>query len=511
VHEADQSSWAAYRSRVPLPDASRLLDLPAATWRALGERFRAIGLDEESTRATLREIAPAPLRAMRLPMQVWHARRRGDVVGHALRMFVLADPVTRAEAAAVLGDLPVAALVATGLLVEDAAAAVVSPFHLDILGRDYAFADHAEHVGEAVMGEASSTHILASAAMPRGHRPGRALDLGCGSGTLGILLARVCGSVVATDVNPRAVAMARANAMLDGIANLEVRLGDLFEPVAGERFDLVVSQPPFVGQPEGTEAATYLFGGPRGDELPIRVLAGVMDHVADGGRALVLAEWPTAPGDASIESRMRAAVGNDDVDALAVLGPKASLEQHCMFYAASHHATLDAGYAETALAWRTYLARLGVSEIRLGMQVLERPKGRRGFTSVVPTHNYATDLTEAHVDRWIAARALVARGPEALLDAKVVVAAGATFAPDATKPDRVLARPPVESLLEPVVINGGTYKLLAFVDRAAKVREAAESLAAATKATKEEAEAKVVAGVTQGLMLGLLEPVGDPT
>ena len=83
--------------------------------------------------------------------------------------------------------------------------------------------------------------------------PGDAvLDLGCGWGSVGIAAARAVGGgrVILVDVNRRAAMLARRNLERNAIANAEVRVGSLYAPVAGERFDLIVSNPPYrAGRP----------------------------------------------------------------------------------------------------------------------------------------------------------------------------------------------------------------------------------------------------------------------
>lgn len=77
-------------------------------------------------------------------------------------------------------------------------------------------------------------------------RPSRAtLDLGTGSGILSLQAAAHSDSVVATDVNPRVPAFVNFNARLNGIENIEMLLGDAFQPVEGRSFDLILSNPPF--------------------------------------------------------------------------------------------------------------------------------------------------------------------------------------------------------------------------------------------------------------------------
>jgi 16S rRNA (guanine1207-N2)-methyltransferase len=72
------------------------------------------------------------------------------------------------------------------------------------------------------------------------------LDVGCGYGVIGIVAASQAplGRAVLVDVNERAVELSRRNAARAGLRNVEVRQGSLYEPVAGETFDLIVTNPP---------------------------------------------------------------------------------------------------------------------------------------------------------------------------------------------------------------------------------------------------------------------------
>lgn len=75
----------------------------------------------------------------------------------------------------------------------------------------------------------------------------RILDLGCGWGAIGLAAAKTLplAHIVLTDVNQRAVRLARKNLDRNGVRNADVRLGSLFEPVKDESFDLILSHPPF--------------------------------------------------------------------------------------------------------------------------------------------------------------------------------------------------------------------------------------------------------------------------
>jgi HemK-related putative methylase len=121
-------------------------------------------------------------------------------------------------------------------------------------------------------------------------RPGEhVLEIGGGLGLAAVLMARAGARVVATDVVPAAVETMRANAMLNGVA-LDARLGDCYAPVAGERFDLVCSNPPQMPTPPGRErqdaTAAADNGGLDGWEILDRVIAGARAHLVPGGRLI---------------------------------------------------------------------------------------------------------------------------------------------------------------------------------------------------------------------------------
>ena len=100
------------------------------------------------------------------------------------------------------------------------------------------------------------------------------LDLGCGWGAVGVAAAKSTprGKVVLTDVNRRAARLARENLERNHLTNGDVRIGPQFDTVAGERFDVVATNPPFhVGR-----AAI------------LEILAEVPVHLAPGGRLLLV-------------------------------------------------------------------------------------------------------------------------------------------------------------------------------------------------------------------------------
>lgn len=170
----------------------------------------------------------------------------------------------------------------------------------DQLRRGPARPDHVMGVGGATRSLiAQAPTDMAETALDLGGAEGpRSLDLGTGCGIVALhLAAQTSGRVVATDISERALMLARANARLNSVDTIDFRQGDLFAPVAGECFELILSNPPFVITPRVSDAPVYEYrdGGLVGDELAERVVREGPAHLADGGTLLCLANWESRP------------------------------------------------------------------------------------------------------------------------------------------------------------------------------------------------------------------------
>ncbi len=166
-----------------------------------------------------------------------------------------------------------------------------------------------------VLGVSSASSSLAQLTM---REPvGSSLDLGTGCGVQALHLAAHSDRVVATDVNTRALRMTRFNAALNGLpAPVDVREGSFFEPVRGERFDLIATNPPFVISPATGERLVYRDSGLPGDRVVEDIVRSAPDHLTDGGWCQILANWVIAT-DLPWEERLLPWVA-DDCDAFVV-------------------------------------------------------------------------------------------------------------------------------------------------------------------------------------------------
>lgn len=224
-------------------------------------------------------------------------------------LFVLGLPVPRIDAAEAFPTAGLDAVVAAGLLRAGAGGGAGDVVHPAVDLRPYAFVDDlgagswwiVSDLGELALGTAlgeehvlgigGATTTLSGLQVPVPVR--RVLDLGTGCGIQAMHARRFADEVVATDISRRALDIARFNAQLNGIDGIEFRYGSLFEPVAGERFDRIVSNPPFVITPrrEGVPSYEYRDGGMVGDALVETVLRGLESHLEPGGTAQLLGNW----------------------------------------------------------------------------------------------------------------------------------------------------------------------------------------------------------------------------
>lgn len=312
---------------------------------------------------------------------------RSDALAVLARLFVLGMPQPAVAVDAALPNARAAGLIELGLA--EASGVDVVPTAL-IRPQEFEDADGvvqwwiASDLDESVVaGPLPEDHVLgvggASLTLAGIQVPtsaGTVLDLGTGCGIQALRARRYATSVVATDISERALRFVRLNAALNGVEGIDVRAGSLFEPVAGERFDRVVSNPPFVITPrlDGVPAYEYRDGGMIGDDLVATVVSQVGAHLEPGGVAQLLGNWETR-GDASGLDRVRAWVDSSPVPLDAWIIERESLDP--LAYAElwiRDGATLPGtpAFARLVDAWLDDFDARDVSRIGFGYVLLRR-------------------------------------------------------------------------------------------------------------------------------------------
>jgi SAM-dependent methyltransferase len=261
------------------------------------------------------EAAGALTRGHRVP-----ARRALDLIVEfdpaavLARLFVLGLPADIADVALAFPTLELVGAVQLGLI--RLGDTECTPL-IDL--RPYSFTDNwgaaewwiASDLGELALGEAlPEDHVLGVggasltlAGLQLGRSSALTLDLGTGCGIQALHASRTSGLVIATDISQRALDYASFNAALNGVRNIEFRLGSMFAPVRGETFDYIVTNPPFVITPrtDGVPSYEYRDGGRVGDAIVAEVIAGASTHLRRGGVAQLLGNWEYREGEDGLD------------------------------------------------------------------------------------------------------------------------------------------------------------------------------------------------------------------
>ena len=351
---------------------------------------------------------------------VVHRRRLAaepDALAALLTLLMLGDPLGAGDAERLLGD-GAALLRDTGLAEERAdtlrGLVRVVPHDDLLIASDRLDVEGADRVAGVHRPSATLAHLTV-------RRPvERALDVGTGNGVQAILLSRHAGSVVATDVNERALAFASFNVALNGAGDVELRAGSLLEPAAGERFGCVVSNPPYVISPD----SRYVFrdSGLPGDRVSELLARGLPDVLEPGGYATLLASWAQAADDPAarprewLDGRCDAWIlhtTTDDPLSNAAVWNRDALD--------------DPGELGEAIdRWTGYYREQGIEALAYGALVLRRRERGNGWSRAAGLPAKPLEPASAHLLRMFAG-VDAATGADALLALRLVPARAVRF------------------------------------------------------------------------------------
>lgn len=462
----------------PEQAVSLRVDLAESGW---GVEAVAALLGEVADAALRREIRLPALRAVRTALAAGPAP---SPVAVLTALFMLGEPVPATALDAALPRTAAAGAAAIGLVGEPDGTGCVRA-RLDL--RPHEAVDDAGEVrwwvasdlGELVTGRAlAPDHVLGvggagltlAGLTPR--TPVRtALDLGCGCGIQTLYLLRHAECVVATDISARALAFTAFNAALAGVSvigapnadtgsgseagsdsgagRLELLRGSLLEPVTGRRFDLIVSNPPFVLTPPAVrEAGLPLMeyrdaGGP---VLPALV-AGLGEHLEPGAVAVMLGNWEHRGVGAWSDAV--AAWIPEELDAWVIEREVQDPVEYATMWLRDGGLTLerDAGGFETALeAWIDDFEDRGVRGVGFGYLIVHRPRRpREPWRLLEEVATSGQGVLGPHVAQVLEVRELLAGlDDEAVADLRPVLAPDVTeerhLIPGAAEPTVILLR-----------------------------------------------------------------------
>ncbi|MEE2887512.1 MAG: carbamoyltransferase C-terminal domain-containing protein [Planctomycetota bacterium] len=229
----------------------------------------------------------------------------------------------------------------------------------------------------------------------------RVLDLCCGSGVQGLVASRYARSVMAVDLNPRAVRFARFNAQLNGIGNYEVRLGSLYEVVEGETFDCILANPPFVPSPE--TSLKFRDGGATGEDILRAIVEGSWTHLNPEGRLCIVTDLVDID---TYEPKLKSWLG--EVNAYGLILTTADRNE--ILFAVPHcHAPFSQSFADYNAeldSWVENFRSTGLKAVNFGYILAWKHSGGDGCDITKRTiHNPATPIWK-QVQDWLEQRRL---------------------------------------------------------------------------------------------------------
>ncbi len=333
--------------------------------------FEEAGYSESGVRKHL-GAAELPSPQLRNHARLLDRTSGGTPLDVLLRWFWIGVSQSREQGAEVIPGETLGLMTEAGLLVCEgdmlSPGAMLIPFDGFLVAADHPNAIARKEVA-MVLWPNPTSRFLSRFAIRRHSRA--TLDLGTGSGILSLGASAFSDAVVGTDLNERAVSCARFNARLNGVENVEVLSGDCFAPVAGRKFDLILSNPPFFITPQ----TDYLFcdNSMELDGLCRRLVKEAPAQMNEGGYMEMLCEWAQVKGQAWQE-RLAEWLEGTGCDAWVMKGLTQDPEEYAQ-HRIRETSQDPSGDAASYAGYMEYYRRRGVEEIHSGLIVMRRREG----------------------------------------------------------------------------------------------------------------------------------------
>lgn len=356
--------------REPMSDTSpkQFGHYDEARVRRLRRRLQSIRYTEEAIAKRLQIRHLTAIALTQYPVYYERLQQSDDSLSTAISLFLVQGEVRRAAADAALTAGVVEDLLSMSILTPAGEGMVVAGVSIYPCEDFYFVTDHrfwpVSHQyysapRQPVMYLGEDSYALAFLA-PKAAAGGRVLDLCTGSGVQAVVASRHAGGVVGVDINPRALEFASLNAALNGVAKrCEFRRGSLYEPVtrsdgergAGELFDVILANPPFVPSPHaGEERLLYRDGGVAGDEILSGVVKGLSSHLKPGGLAAIMSFFIDQKR-ALIEEKIKRWAGGAKADFLLFRFFSTTPEEFASWYTWRAFGDDFAAYSERYQEW----------------------------------------------------------------------------------------------------------------------------------------------------------------
>lgn len=427
----------------------------------------------DSVAAVVGERAMGALSREQILPALIETRRSRDAIATLTRALMLGDTVTVSELDAALPGLKTEGAARLGLVHasgnsrDDAVRALVDlrPYTAADGTQEVTWwlaSDQAEAVtgtrlaDDHVLGTGGASTTLASATIRAAVTS--VLDLGTGCGIQALHASSHASRITATDISKRALSFATFNKALNAPhSQWDIVEGSLLEPVEGQSFDLIVSNPPFVITPPGAPSFEYRDGGAGGDAIVSALVSGIGAHLNPGGVAQLLGNWEIPAGVAwsdRLEQWLEGGAAN--LDAWIIQRDVLDPAQYAEIWLRDAGVTPERDRAAFEAAYEHYLADFdsrGVEGIGFGIITLRKPADASAALSLPTSRLRRLEEHEGalpsplgpHLAASLAAHDWCSsRDDDALLASHYVVASDVTTEsyarPGASDPEHILIR-----------------------------------------------------------------------
>ena len=483
-----------------------LLDRPEV--EVVRRFFREAGYTEAGLEDTLGGNYP-PSPQLRSSARLLYLTREPTPLNLLARWFLLGGTVPAAIASGTVPKTVLDACLRTGLLVEEGgslrAEVVIAP-HGELLIVSDSFQQLASPGGsDHVLGLNLTAKYLLDFTI---RRPvGALLDLCSGSGIQGLVAARHSGRVTCADLSLRAAAYAAFNARLNGLGNVSCVAGDRFAAVAGQQFDHIVCNPPFVLAP----AAEFVF---RDNPLPLDAFVEGLardapGHLNPGGYFQMICEWVEVEGE-SWQARLGRWLEGNGCDGWVLKDYTRDPSLYAQMRLRETLPSSEARDEQTFRRWMDYYVARRVVAVHGGLVAMRRRAGTNWLRIDEIAESYGRDLGTAILAGFEARDFLAAHeGDEALLDATPRVApdchlrqehrwAEGRWQPQAVRLEQR------EALRRGLGLEPNVALFLGSFDGRRTVRDAVAELAVEADAEPSQIQAEVLQVVRRMIDLGFL-------
>jgi len=219
------------------------------------------------------------------------------------------------------------------------------------------------------------------------------LDLCTGTGVAGLIAAaKFARRVTLVDVAARSVRFAEFNVALNALSNVRVLRGDVYEPVAGERFSVIIAHPPYV--PSLETEFVFRDAGVDGEQVTRKVIAGLGGHLAVGGQCYCECMLTERAG-ITLEERVREMLGEerDEIDLVIVQGRSTNPLHYLSDQARAGYSNFD-----SLARWSEILDELKIEQLVFVSLLMEK---RANARPVITTRRALSPLTSAADMQWV--------------------------------------------------------------------------------------------------------------